>query len=235
LNWNEVTALFGGTFDPPHLGHREAIRGLFANPGIKRVLILPSALPPHKKLTASTEDRIEMTRLAFASEFQNPFPLEVSVDTREITRAERTGRPSYTIETLQDLRREISNLAFVIGADQLRDLPKWHRFPEVLQLSHWIVLERKPQGEAMIKKTLQEWQGSGLIRADRENGSWQICSGNTVLKSIPTLAPALSSTEIREVIGKTGSPPPGTLPPAVLSYLKKRRVYGTGVDRKGEV
>lgn len=120
------------------------------------------------------------------------------------------------------MRSEIPHLAFVVGTDQLRQLPSWHRFPEVLGLSHWIVLERKSEGKA--GPILAEWEASSLIR--RDGNDWRT-PGGTVLKAVPTAAPALSSTQVRETLTRQGNPADDTLLPEVSTYLMQRRIYGT--------
>jgi nicotinate-nucleotide adenylyltransferase len=225
--WAEVTAILGGTFDPPHEGHREALRGLFRTPGVGRVLVMPAAAPPHKPTVATAEQRLEMARLAFEGLG------DVEVDGSELERARRTGRPSYSFETLSELAPRHKQLAFVIGTDQLRDLPQWFRFPEVLGLSHWIVLTRKPDGEAIAAKALKELEASGLL-AKQADRLWKIKvpghKGDRWLTVQPTDAPALSSTAVREALGRTGKPPQDALSEPVLGYLKQHRLYGTDKD-----
>lgn len=223
VRWQEVTAAFGGTFDPPHLGHQNAVRGLFEAPGVQRVLVLPSPVPPHKPSVATVEQRTEMARLAFAKSAYPAFAEGVSLDLRELARP--LGRPSYTYDTLMELRRESPRLAFVIGTDQLEKISTWYRFPEVLTLSNWIVLERKPEGQAEAARGLSHLTGSGILRPS-DAQEWQTATG-TVLKLVSTQAPRLSSTSIREAIALTGQPPENSLPPAVLAYLKLHRIYGT--------
>ncbi len=235
--WDEVTALFGGTFDPPHIGHREAVRGLFSSPGVKRVLILPSPSPPHKPCFASFEDRVKMVRLCFGSTPADSFNYDVEIDLSELERSRlNPGVPAYTHETLQALRRNIPQLAFVVGADQLQLLSTWYRFPSLLSLSHWIVLARRPNGLSIALKTLQEWEASGLCRrlgSAGLDGEWQLLKGAAFMKLVSTEAPDLSSTLIREVIGRNGEPPVGALLPEVASYLKERRLYGSNAEASG--
>ena len=90
--WTECTALFGGRFDPPHLGHEEALAGLFESPGVARVLVIPSGNPPHKPVTASNEARLEMARAAF---LKSNLPGPVEVHPLEIERTRQTGAPGY--------------------------------------------------------------------------------------------------------------------------------------------
>jgi nicotinate-nucleotide adenylyltransferase len=229
--WQDVIALFGGTFDPPHLGHREAVKGLFAEPGVKRVLVLPSPNPPHKPSFTPLEHRLEMTRLNFCpTTGDSSYPAEVEIDLREITRSASAPGKSYTYDTLQDLRRDIPDLAFVIGSDQLRDLERWHRFPEILELCHWIVLERNPDGGPLANKLVQSWLSTGVLHAlpgSSDMRTWRIRQGHTCLRLATTQAPSISSTEIRQKISLSGTLPQDGLLPEVLDYLKRNNVYGT--------
>lgn len=226
--WSELTAIFGGTFDPPHQGHREAVDGLFRNPGVGRVIVIPSAAPPHKPSVASPEQRLAMAKLAFTEGKTGA----LEVDGSELERAARTGRPSYSYETLQEFGRQHKEVAFVVGADQLRDLPGWYRFPEILGLCHWIALARRPDGEKIARAALSDWEASGL--AVREKDSlWKLRPSGSQLRFltlVSTDAPELSSTSIREELGRTGQPPRDTLPAAVSGYLKHHGLYGTQKD-----
>ncbi len=226
--WAETTAIFGGTFDPPHLGHREAVAGLFRNPGVKRVLVVPSAVPPQKSSGAtSSEHRVEMTRRCFEG------LADVELDLRELTRAQNSPKsPTYSFDTLAELGREQSpgRLAFVIGADQLAQLHQWHRFPELLGLCHWIVLARRPGGDARAQEALKQWAGAGIIGREGASRCWQLRSAaSTVgyIQLVATDAPEISSTGIRETIARSGRPPEGQLGEAVLAYLMRHRLYGS--------
>lgn len=225
--WSEITTLFGGRFDPPHLGHRQAVRSLFEFPGVKEVLIIPSAAPPHKSTWAPSHHRAEMARLGFLPTVSDPYyPKNIHFDLREINRhIEDPQQLSYSFHTLQELQPLHSSLAFVIGVDQLIDLPTWYRFPEILGLCHWFVLKRKPFHPEAIIPTLSHWSSSGLIRQVSSEG-WQINRSPYSLTLIPTEAPQISSTKIRESIALTGQAATGTLLPEVESYLKKNKLYG---------
>jgi nicotinate-nucleotide adenylyltransferase len=240
VRWSEVTALFGGTFDPPHLGHRIAVAGLFSNPGVGRVRILPTPSPPHKPTIASTEDRLAMTRLAFGESRIHPLPGPVEIELCELERSRlHPGQPTYSFDSLTELRQRIPHLAFVIGTDQLHKLHTWHRFPEVLGLCHWIILERRNVSEAS-GPVLTQWEASGLIR--REGNGWRTterlggAAGSLpqggFLLPVPTPAPALSSTAIRESLARSGNPPDEALLPEVLTHLMRRRIYGTTLSKK---
>lgn len=213
-----VSAIFGGTFDPPHLSHLEAVRGLFVNPGVKRVFVIPSARPPHKPAHVDSAHRLKMVELTFEG-----IP-DVILDRREIDR-EKTGRPSYSFDTILDIKKAEPNLAFVIGADQLLDFPKWHRFADCLSACHWIVLTRKPDGESTAQEAAKTLESMGLARKTGPH-RWSLDQGKW-LEIIETPAPARSSTEIRRQIALKGLPPEGALSDRVTRYLKDHGLYGT--------
>jgi nicotinate-nucleotide adenylyltransferase len=224
--WHEVTAIFGGRFDPPHLGHRLAVKSLFKEPGVQRVLIIPSASPPHKAAQISAAHRLALTQLAFESNLVDPLPSEIEIDDRELVRAQLNPQtPSYSYETLQELRQIYPRLAFVIGTDQLLQLHTWHRFPEILNLCHWIVIERKSESKDDCEKVLQQWEASGMTQK-ASHQSWQLKGSAHFIQKVQTEAPQVSSTQIRESIMRTGEPPNGSLLPKVVEYLKQNRLYG---------
>lgn len=170
-----------------------------------------------------------MTELCFAG------LSDVAIDQREFKRSAASDTPSYAIDTLLELRQEIPNLAFVVGADQLEKLHTWHRFPELLSVSNWIALARQPDGEKVARETLAQWEGSGILRrevaSERGLGDWSTPSG-TRLRLCPTPAQPLSSREVRETLARETSPQvlekalESQLQPQVLSYLMEHRLYG---------
>jgi len=232
--WHELTVLFGGAFDPPHIGHRQAVRGLFKNPGVKEVWVIPSGTPPMKSSDTSPAVRLELTRINFSAALSDRrFPTEVRIDTREIDPVIQrlSKKPSYTYDTLLNIKREVPNLAFAVGSDQLAQFSKWHRFPEILGLCHWIFLKRKPLGEEEVVAWVKEARASNLIQPSRGPGSspslWQLLDGKTYLNVVETDAPLSSSTDVRIEIEKHGKIPEGMLLPEVAEYLMKEHLYGT--------
>jgi nicotinate-nucleotide adenylyltransferase len=167
-----------------------------------------------------------MARINFSHLPTDPFPQDVTLHLCELERAQRNPSvPSYAYDTLKELGSSLNDLAFVIGTDQLIQFHRWHRFVDLLSLSHWIVLDRKPSNEAAMK-TLQEWKASGLIQPSLASNSWLIRNSLKSLTLVPTNAPSLSSTAIREEIVRTGNPPENSLLSGVLGYLKVHRLYG---------
>lgn len=248
FRWSEVTAIFGGAFDPPHWGHIHAVAGLFSCPGVKRAVMMPTADPVQKKPLVSAHHRIEMARIAVSS--MPPYASSnIAVSTWEIERSALSKRPNYTIESAQLLQSEWGEqIAWVIGADQLNNLSSWHRFPELLGACHWIVLERKPEkgSDSSLITGLQKLQEAGLLRSttgveksalvSRTNTKAHQGNGihagyhtvfGTYLIVVHTDAPPISSTTIRESLARGMIPGPDQIPGAVAHYLLHNRLYGT--------
>lgn len=127
-------AVYGGSFDPPHVGHVLAVHYVLSVGLAERVLVVPVYQHALEKRLTPFDDRLEMCRRAFSS------------DSRvEVTDLERSlPRPNYTLFTLEKLRDLYPGepLRLVIGADVLAEAPHWHRFEEVRKLAPLLVLGR---------------------------------------------------------------------------------------------
>lgn len=128
--------IFGGTFDPPHLGHLIAAGDAHALLDLEHVVWVPAAEPPHKPVGAQTPPdlRAAMVRTTVADDDR------FRVDDVEL---HRSG-PSYTVDTLRDLgaRWPGAELVLLLGADALRDLPGWRAPEEIARLARLAVLAR---------------------------------------------------------------------------------------------
>lgn len=146
-----LQALFGGTFDPIHYGHLQTVEALARQVGLRQVTLLPNNVPPHRpQPEASAAQRVAMVELAIADR-----PL-FNLDTRELARQ----TPSWTVETLEQLRAErgaAQPLAFIIGQDSLLSLHKWHRWESLLDLCHLLVCQRPGYASEMPTPELQRW------------------------------------------------------------------------------
>jgi nicotinate-nucleotide adenylyltransferase len=128
--------IFGGTFDPPHIGHLIVAQDAWAALRLDRVVFIPAAVPPHKSELPITpaEVRLEMLRAAVAGDPR----FEVSdLELR------RTG-PSYTVDTLRALHEAEpdATLYFLLGVDQFREFHSWREPEEVARLARLVVLSR---------------------------------------------------------------------------------------------
>jgi nicotinate-nucleotide adenylyltransferase len=134
--------LFGGTFDPVHLGHVALAREAHSAFELDRVLLIPNHRPPHKQTGASASyaDRLRMLELACEGE-----------PGLSASRLEEGTERSYTIETLLKVRQELKSgdrLFFLIGADAYAEVGTWYRWKEVLLLTEFIVVTRP--GHAIV-------------------------------------------------------------------------------------
>jgi len=123
--------VFGGEFDPPHLGHLAVVRTARDQLGLDRVLVVPTAQPPHREQSPTpAEDRLRMAELAFAGE------PGVEVSRIELDRA----GPSYTVDTLRALA-PLGELVLIVGADQC-ELRGWREPDEIRRLAALAVAPR---------------------------------------------------------------------------------------------
>lgn len=137
----KLRAIFGGTFDPVHLGHLGAAREVRAAIAPDTFHFLPAGQPPHRAGThAPPEQRLRMLELALADD------PGLGIDTREL---ERAG-PSFMVDTLASLRRAYPDdaLALILGQDALNGLDRWHEWRRLPDLAHLVVMARP--GEAPV-------------------------------------------------------------------------------------
>ncbi len=130
--------VFGGTFDPVHIGHLILAETALEEAGLDRILFVPAAVPPHKPggPSASPEIRMEMLRAALQGHPRlEPEGLEL-----------RRNGPSYTADSLAeisaDARWRDAELVLLVGADMLLDLPRWRRPDEILRIASLLAAER---------------------------------------------------------------------------------------------
>ncbi len=128
--------IFGGTFNPPHIGHLIMANEVFHALNFDEIRFMPNAKPPHKESThlVTGEHRIKMLELA-----TQPFPY-FQVDTLEIMR----GGVSYTFDTMQELqkREPQTQFSFLIGADMIAYLDKWYKIDQLVEHFHLIGVHR---------------------------------------------------------------------------------------------
>ena len=194
--------ILGGTFDPVHDGHLVIAEEARVRLNLPEVRFIPAGEPPHKGVRPVTPaaDRLAMVRLAIAG---NP---DFTVSTMEIER----GGPSYTVDTLRDLRRlegDDCELHFIVGGDGLRDLPTWHDPDGILALCRLVVVRRPGVGEIDLPALKRQ------LPALRER---------LTLLDGPLFD--VSGTELRER-ARAGLPIRYQLPEAVREYIEARGLY----------
>ena len=208
--------LFGGTFDPVHLGHLRLAEAAREALGLATVRWSPAGQPPHRGAPRlSGAHRLAMVRLAVAG---NP---AFQVDGAEV---ESPG-PSYTVTTLERLRQELGPeqpLVLLLGADAFAGLPGWHRWQALLGLAHLVVLHRP--GYALAASALAPELGQLL--AARQTGDPARLAGAPAgaILALPMTQLDISATHIRQLLA-AGRSARYLLPPAVLDYIDQHQLY----------
>jgi len=218
-----VLGLLGGTFDPIHCGHIELAREVRAALALSAVRFVPAGDPPHRAAPVATAaHRLEMVELAIAGE------PGLEVDAREIR---RPGR-SYTVPTLEELRAEAPgrHLALILGADAFLGLPTWHRWRELFDLAHLVVVARPGVSfeGAMPPVLADEW----ARRLRRDAAALAEESAGTIITQ-PISAHPISASAIRAQLarGLAGiAAVRGLLPAAVLAYIDRNQLYRSRPD-----
>ena len=136
--------LFGGSFDPVHLGHLLVAQAAREELGLTRLFFIPAAQSPFKPASTPTPapERLRLLRLALAGKTW------CEIDEQEV----RRGGVSYTVDTVRDYARRFpgAQLFYLIGADHLPQLPQWREADELARLAEFVVIPRPGEAEAPI-------------------------------------------------------------------------------------
>lgn len=191
--------VFGGTFDPIHLGHVAIVRTVRDALALDLVIVVPAGQPWMKSEppVASAEDRLAMTRLALALEPKTRVS-RVDVD--------RPG-PTYTVDTLRDLRGEYPTQGpdapqwcFITGADALNTIDQWREPDALIEMAHLVGVQRPGHPAPTPPIPAQSWS---LVAMDPVD---------------------ISSTDIRARV-RAGEPIDHLVPDAVAGYIAEHRLY----------
>ena len=212
--------LFGGTFNPIHLGHLRAAEEAREALALEQLIFVPSADPPLKRagaeLIAPARLRVRWVERAIAG---NP---AFGVDTLELARA----GPSYTVDTLRVFGARLAPElpVFVIGSDAFAELASWREPKALLALAHFAVLTRPPHASTNLAGSIPPELAAELVLAPdgqqahhRSAGSW--------LRRIPITALDISSTDVRRRLSE-GRSVRYLLPEPVLDEVRQSGVYG---------
>jgi nicotinate-nucleotide adenylyltransferase len=204
--------VFGGTFDPVHYGHLRSAFEMLQALSFGEVRFIPCGDPPHRGVThATAQQRFELVRLAV--EGQEGF----TADDREL----RREGPSYTVDTLLELRREFPgrSVGLIVGMDAFLGLPAWYRWEEILATAHIIVAHR-PGWKAPDIGVLGELiarHGTHRIEDLHEESC-----GRIHIHAVTQLE--IASTEIRELVA-VGRDPRFLMPDAVRDAIIDTGLY----------
>jgi len=214
-----MTILFGGSFDPVHEGHLKTAIALRDLLGAPTVSLLPAARSPLKPESTADAHRLAMLQLAIAD-----YP-GLTIDDREL----RRPPPSYTVDTLLELRAEIgadTPLVWVMGADTLTGLSQWKNWQGLTELAHLLIVER-PETTWPTNGVVADW----LAALPSEASVYQLqCSPKGKLARLALPPQPFSSTAIRANLQQRGtnSTKPNGLPNTVWQYILQHNLYLSG-------
>ncbi len=216
--------LYGGTFDPVHLGHlaiASAVADVFGEP----VFLIPSADPPHRPPPgASATQRAAMLELASAGDQR------MQVDRRELNRL----GPSYTVDTLAEVRAELggeASIIWVMGIDSLQQLDTWHDWKRLFELAHVLGVER-PTGPVDPEWLVRHAPAVASELKSRRRGVLDLAhapAGGYAALSMHPLRPE-SATQVR-LRRRQGGDWQSLVPEPVAAYIEENTLYrlaGTG-------
>ncbi len=197
-------AIFGGTFNPPHMGHLRLVKSFEQQKGFDKILIIPTYTPPHKESDqlASCEDRLQMCRLAFQDPIFEISDIEVK----------RKGK-SYTYDTLIQLIEIYKNAHFhlIIGSDMFLTFHEWKRAQDIFELCTVCASVRNDD------ETLADLQKYAKDYFPKQADRLKI-----VLSDFEPLE--ISSTQLRQMLAK-GQDVSYLVPKEVVEYINSRGLY----------
>lgn len=214
--------IFGGSFNPPHIGHLNAIQDVAKKTGLQKVHVVPAAQNPLKmKIEGpSPEQRLEMTRLAF-SDIGDMY----NVDDQEIKR----GGASYTIDTVMNLRKsvEAKDLFLVIGADNLEELAQWKDYQKILGEANLVVTSR-PGWE--LPTSLEELPSFLQPLVEEFDFNFVELKTGRSIQFVRLKDVEISASELRKWI-RISKNVDKYLPLSVENYIKAQKIYAPIGDR----
>lgn len=212
--------IFGGTFNPVHIGHLRAAEEVVEALGLERMIFIPSAGPPHKTdhaddRIASAKLRLEWVALAIRG---NP---RFEVDPLEIER----GGASYSVETLRAIRDRIApeKPVFTIGNDAFAEIDSWREPEALFELAHFAVITRPP----VARVSLTDWLPRCIrdaVEPDEDGRVARHRRADTWIRLLDIPALDISSSDIRLRL-RDGRPLRYLLPLAVAEAVEKSGAY----------
>lgn len=206
---SQVIVMYGGTFDPFHIGHEAICLTILAEPSVSELRILPCYLPALKSAaSASSKDRLSMLNQWRKQQASSG---RIAIDDREL----RRQGTSYTVDTVRELKRlnPNSRLVFALGADAWNTLEKWKASDLLIETVSFWVFSRQDEGKPMLRERIPELNSAAQLTAAN--------AGYCFFDS--TVIPAVASSVIRNVQDYEKWP----VPPVVKQYINDQALYQT--------
>lgn len=214
-------AFFGGTFDPPHLGHLVVARDVAEALDLRAVFFLPARVPPHKRDDEVTDGAIRLEMLEAAVRDDEV----LTVSDLELQRPP----PSYTVDTLRELRERLpdADLHFVMGTDQLAELDTWKEPEEVARLARLVVITRAGERERSDGSRSGAGADAGAksgAEAGAKPGAKADAPVDVPFELVPVTRIDLSSTRIRRRV-REGRSIRYLVPDPVRRIIEREALY----------
>jgi len=217
--------IFGGSFNPPHMGHINSLLTVQKKAGLDKVHVVPASQNPLKMAVEgpTTEQRLDLVKQAL-----NTYGKQFFVDDQEIKR----GGLSYTIDTVMNLRKEIDpeDLFLIIGADQFEEFSQWKDYQKILTEANLIVTTRPGWDIPQEADELPEYLKA--LVAEYDFNFIELKTGRNV-QFIRLQDIQVSASEVRKLL-RTGRPVEKVLPLSVESYIREHKLYRPIGDRIGD-
>lgn len=217
--------IFGGSFNPPHMGHINSLTTVQKKAGLDKIHVVPAAQNPLKMAVEgpTSEQRFELVKLAVST-----YGKQFFVDDQEV----RRGGLSYTIDTVLNLRKTIDSedLFLIIGADQFEELGQWKDYQKILTEANLIVTSRPGWDIPQELEELPEYLKS--LVAEYDFNFIELKTGRNV-QFIKLQDIEVSASEVRKLL-RTSRPVEKFLPLSVESYVKEHKLYRPIGDRIGD-
>ena len=203
----ERIGIYGGTFNPPHIGHMAAAQQAIQLLGLSRLLLIPDRIAPHKSMpenSPSPQQRLEMLKAAAAS-----------ISQAEVLDLElRREGPSYTYLTVETLKQRYpqAQLVLIMGTDMFLSLESWKNWRWLMENVTVAVLYRGQKGE------------KAAVREKRDD----LCAQGAQVELVENQVTAISSTDLRRMLAFQCASP--FLPEGVLTYIRQQKLYEAGCD-----
>lgn len=210
----QTLAIFGGTFDPIHLGHLRSVLEVAEELSLAKVLFMPAATPPHRKSVATAlEHRLEMVSRAVSDQ-----PLFGVTDIEA-----RRGGLSRTVDTLTQLRADNpgAELYFILGADSFFTIHAWYEPLRLFELADFLIMDRPGVEGPDLGRYLAERVDERFAPAE---GGWVRLAGGHGARRVHTTLLEISSTDIKRRVA-AGRSIAYLVHPRVESYIKDMNLY----------
>ncbi|WP_022850218.1 nicotinate-nucleotide adenylyltransferase [Limisalsivibrio acetivorans] len=209
--------LFGGTFNPIHIGHVALAQNVQRAFDLDKLLLIPSRIPPHKKTCdIAPETRMEMVQLV-ADKLGEEFGVsDYEVNSEEV---------SYSYKTVSKYRDEYpdAQIFFIAGTDIFASISTWQSYMELFELANFIVVNRSFMPFEKMLESIPAELMDRVVKADSYQGEK---SGKVILYTMPEVD--VSSTEIRTLLDEKYRK--ANLPEGVYEYISSNNLYGSGND-----